>query len=258
VRIPRSAARAVARLRPRLPYDLLHAASVARSAAGDGPLVGAPPFRDIVVLAAHPDDESAGCGGVMALLAGQGARVRVVVATAGEATAGAGRDEDVGRARGDELRAACSILGAEAPVVLDHPDGHLDEHVEALAADVARVVLSPAPEAIFLPWFLDGHRDHRALSVALRTAGVPAGVELWGYETWTPLPANRLVDITSVVTVKEAALQAHAAAHRAFDVSSILGLNRYRAGYGRLLQPATAAEAFLAAPADEWFRLMDT
>jgi len=37
----------------------------------------------------------------------------------------------------------------------------------------------------------------------------PAELEVWGYETWTPLPANRIVDITSVLDRKKAAIAAH-------------------------------------------------
>src|SRR5436190_1659851 len=82
-------------------------------------------------------------------------------------------------------------LVARPPRFLSHPDGGLPERIDALAADLRGLVADLDPEAIFLPWFLDGHADHRALGTALERAGVGDGVELWGYETWTPLTPNR-------------------------------------------------------------------
>jgi LmbE family N-acetylglucosaminyl deacetylase len=145
------------------------------------------------------------------------------------------------------------MLGARSPRFFSHPDGALADRIDALAADVRGVIADVEPEAIFLPWFLDGHRDHQALGRALRHAGVPDGVELWGYETWTPLPPNRLVDITSAFAKKEAALAAYETAHLAFDVSAMLGLNRYRSAHASLGRGYV--EGYLAAPATEWFAL---
>ena len=154
-------------------------------------------------------------------------------------------------------------MADDAPVVLVHPRAQLAEGVVVLPVpDLGarlRVVgerLGEArvdPEAVFLPWFLDGHPDHRALGIALEQAGVRAEVELWGYETWTPLPANRLVDITKVFDRKERALAAYETAHLAFDVSSMLGLNRYRSAHASLGKGYV--EGFLVAPAPRWFEL---
>lgn len=255
MRLPRPVMRAAARVKPLVPRSALPVLATLRSMVGDGPLIGTPSFRRVLVLGAHPDDETAGCGGLMALLARSGAEVHVVSATAGEATIGAASSpEATGKRRTEELTRACATLGARPPRVLGHPDGGLSDVVDALATDIRSVLAELTPEAVLLPWFLDGHRDHQAVVRAVQQAGVAPTTELWGYETWTPLPANRLVDISDVLGVKEAALAAHAAAHETFDVSSILGLNRYRAGYGHL--PSTAAEAYLAAPAAEWFALM--
>lgn len=255
MRLPRPVMRAAARVRPLVPASALPVLATLRSMVGDGPLIGTPSFRRVLVLGAHPDDETAGCGGLMALLARDGAEVHVVTATAGEATIGAASSpEETARRRTDELARACTTLGARPPRVLRHPDGQLADVVDDLAADLRMIVADLAPEAILLPWFLDGHRDHQAVVNAVQRAAVPLTTELWGYETWTPLPPNRLVDISEVLDDKEAALAAHATAHETFDVSSILGLNRYRAGYGGV--PRAAAEAFLAAPAAEWFALM--
>ncbi|HVM54658.1 MAG TPA: PIG-L family deacetylase [Acidimicrobiales bacterium] len=256
MRLPRPLVRAVARAKPLVPASAWPLLTTMRSLAGAGPLLADPSFRRVLVLAAHPDDETTGCGGAMALLADHGAVVDIAVATSGDATAGAPfPPEETARRREAESRRAAELLGARSPRFLAHPDGALPDHVDALAADLRGLVADLAPEAIFLPWFLDGHPDHQAVYRALRQAPVPDDVELWGYETWTPLTANRHVDITRVFARKEAALAAHETAHLGFDVSSILGLNRYRSAYATV--GAGYVEGYLVAPAAEWFALAD-
>lgn len=246
--------RAVARAKPLVPEGAWPLLTTMRSLAGPGPILATPTFRRVLVLAAHPDDETAGCGGVMALLTGAGATVDVAIATSGEGTIGADLDAgEVARRREDEARRAVTQLGGRQPRFLAHPDGGLPDRVDALAADLRGLLADLTPEAIFLPWFLDGHRDHQAIGHALELAGVDDTVELWGYETWTPLPPNRLVDITSVYERKAGALAAYTTAHLAFDVSSMLGMNRYRSAHASLGKGYV--EAFLAATAPEWFAL---
>jgi LmbE family N-acetylglucosaminyl deacetylase len=249
--------RAVARVKPVVPAAAWPVLTAVRSLTGDRPIVATPTFRRVVAIAAHPDDETAGCGGLLALLAAQGADITVVAATAGEATIGAAMaPAEVARRRTTELAAACRALGVvRPPIVLGHPDGGLSSVGAELARDLDRVLTEARPEAVLLPWFLDGHADHRAVTDAARGACLARGVEVWGYETWTPLSPNRLVDITSVLDRKEAALSAHQLAAQAFDVGAIVGLNRYRAAYGGLL--AGSAEAYLAAPAAQWYALAD-
>lgn len=246
--------RAVARTKPLIPTSAWPVLTTMRSLAGDGPILATPTFRRVLVLAAHPDDETAGCGGLMAMLADAGATVDVAIATSGEGTIGADLDAaEVARRREGEARRAVGVLGGRPPRFLAHPDGGLPDRVDALSADLRGLLADLAPEAVFLPWFLDGHRDHRAIGHALERADVADDVELWGYETWTPLPPNRLVDITKVYDRKERALAAYATAHLAFDVSSMLGINRYRSAHASLGKGYV--EAYLAAPAREWFTL---
>ncbi|HET6874905.1 MAG TPA: hypothetical protein VFH70_09015, partial [Acidimicrobiales bacterium] len=111
------------------------------------------------------------------------------------------------------------------------------------------------PEAVFLPWFADGHPDHEACTAAVAAAGLGQDVEVWGYETWTPLPANRIVDITDAYGAKKAAVAAHATAHLAFDLSATLGLSRYRSVHG--LMGRGYAEGFLAAPAGRYLEMAE-
>ena len=82
-----------------------------------------------------------------------------------------------------------------------------------LTAALRAAVAELEPEAVFAPWLLDGTPDHRAVAKALGGAladgGADAQPEVWGYEVWTPLVPNRIVEITSVIGRKREALAAH-------------------------------------------------
>ena len=70
--------------------------------------------RPVVVLAPHPDDETLGCGGLIALKRSLGAPVRVIFMTDG-----AGSHSGVDRpaltaTRKEEASAACNVLGVHA------------------------------------------------------------------------------------------------------------------------------------------------
>lgn len=251
---PRRVARVLARAKPVVPASLWPLVHVLRSVPGGGPLVGLPRFRRVLLLAAHPDDESIGCAGTVALLADGGAEVTAVFATDGEATIGSALGpEETGRRRTAEAREACRLLGVRESRFLQHPDGGLPERTEVLGRQLAGLVAELRPDVVLLPWFLDGHPDHQALSTALASVPLPPELELWGYETWTPLPANRLVDVTRSLERKQAALAAHVTAHLAFDVSAAASLARWRSIHG--LAGQGYAEAFLAAPAAAYLDL---
>lgn len=240
MRLPRALVRIVARTKPLVPAAALPVLDVLRSFVGDGPIVGTPAFRRVLALAAHPDDESVGCGGLLATLADAGAVVHVCFATDGEATIGASMPAaEVGRRRRAEAQAACRVLGTRPPRFLGLPDGGLAAHADELAAGVRGLVDELRPEVVVAPWELDGHPDHRALFAA-----IPSGVPVWGYETWTPLTPNRIVEISGVFERKERALACYETAHLAFDVGAMLALNRYRSVHG--LSGRGHAEAYLA------------
>jgi N-acetylglucosamine malate deacetylase 1 len=84
-----------------------------------------------------------------------------------------------------------------------------------------------------LPWLLDTHPDHTRISHASSEVLRRSAVEsLLYYETWTPVPATHVVDITSVIETKKAALLCHETALKYGNyMDAVLGLNAYRALY---------------------------
>ena len=123
---------------------------------------------------AHPDDEAFSCGGTIAAATATGATVSVVCATRGEAGTSQVdlQGDDLGRRRVAELRESCRILGAEAPTVLDLPDGQLADQAAVLEARIGDCLRAMSVDVV-LTMGRDGaygHPDHVACSVALSRA----------------------------------------------------------------------------------------
>lgn len=230
MRLPPWVARLGLRLRPHVPGSLWRGLLELGSLVTDVPAIGLPDFRRALVLAPHPDDESIGCGGTIALLADRGADVLVVVATDGEATIGPPLTAaEVAARRRGEATDACRILGVTtAPRFLGLPDGHLRDHDRSLVAAIGEALEELEPDVVLSPWLLEAHPDHRAVAAALARTTPPHGVQVWGYEAHTPVVPTRVVPITDVLDVKRAALGAHLTAAVALDLEAALGLNRWR------------------------------
>ena len=136
----------------------------------------------LLAVLAHPDDESLGFGGTLARYAAEGVQAHLVTATRGERGrffAGRPRppDDEVGRARELELRAAAEILGIGDVELLGYPDSEVDraDPVEAstrIAASLRR--LKPQVVITFDPFGAYGHPDHIAISQLTTAATVAA------------------------------------------------------------------------------------
>src|SRR5215468_337956 len=89
----------------------------------------------LMVIAAHPDDETLGFGGVLARYASEGVETSLVTATRGQAGRYKGHPtgsaehpgrEALARIREQELQAAADALGLARVALLDYEDQHLD------------------------------------------------------------------------------------------------------------------------------------
>jgi LmbE family N-acetylglucosaminyl deacetylase len=248
----------VDRLRPLTPPAAWSSLLALRSAAGRGPVFTRPAADRALVLAPHPDDETIGCGGCVALLAEEGTDVRVLAASSGEAsTASPSRSaRKTAQSRASDLEAACSILGATVEDVLALPDGDLSNHEDAIALSIGNVLARFRPDVVFVPWPLDDHPDHLAVCRALAAStGLQASTKIWCYEVWSALTPNRMVDISPWWDQKNAALQAHAKSAGSSDLTAHLALNRWRSIVG--LSGVGQVEAYLVLSPKEFCRLVE-
>jgi LmbE family N-acetylglucosaminyl deacetylase len=243
--------------RPHLEFTgLLQTSGVlAKSAA-----VWRPGQERVLVLAPHMDDETIGCGGTIALHARAGAAVTVVFLTDGR-NGGGGLGSLSGKARERkqaelidtrqrEAEAALAVLGPSDMRFLGVHDGELAKSIEPAAATLKSILAEVQPELVYLPFFTDEHPDHRAASELLLSAaeGLQFNFMCIGYEVWTPLFPNCIVNIDETASVKQQALERYVSQLQDGDyVRAAMGLSAYRS-IGLLAARDSYAEAFFMCP----------
>lgn len=143
----------------------------------------------LVVVAAHPDDESLGAGGLVATATAAGRKVTIVCATDGEGShpdSPTCTPHQLAALRVTESRRAAAALGV-APEQLQQlglPDGDVAGQEEALVARVVEVVGDGRKVVVVAPWRRDGHPDHEAAGRAGAAAARRTGADLWEYPIW--------------------------------------------------------------------------
>ncbi|WP_186813413.1 PIG-L family deacetylase [Cellulomonas xylanilytica] len=197
-----------------------------------------PRFRDLpalalrrtgrtVVVAAHPDDETLGAGGILAELADAGCPAEVVIVSDGSASHPGSptldADAMAGR-RWTEVVDAVHLLSPDSPItMLGHTDGGLREVRDAVEDDL-RALLTDGPpvDQLVTTWRGDGHRDHRVVGEVCATLADELGCTLLEYPVWlwhwgtpdddrVPWDRLRVVELSDRSVVrKHRAVAAHA------------------------------------------------
>jgi LmbE family N-acetylglucosaminyl deacetylase len=143
-------------------------------------------MKRILAFFAHPDDETFGIGGTMALYAAAGHEVTVVCATDGDSGLNRVDENDTERLaelRVEELRAACRQMGIREPILLgyrdsgmagtpenDHPDSLHRASLDEVVDRFAEIMRTVQPDAVITfdstGWY--GHPDHLKVYEAVR------------------------------------------------------------------------------------------
>jgi N-acetyl-1-D-myo-inositol-2-amino-2-deoxy-alpha-D-glucopyranoside deacetylase len=152
--------------------------------------------KRLLAVLAHPDDETFGTGGTLALYASRGVEVHLVCATRGEVGEVDARFmkgfKTVGDLRSHELRCAAKVLGLSEVRFLGYRDsgmpGSRDNHqpralaaqpIEKVAAEVAGVMRELRPSVVITFDPIGGYRHpdhiaiHRATVLACQLAAQP-------------------------------------------------------------------------------------
>jgi LmbE family N-acetylglucosaminyl deacetylase len=160
------------------------------------PVLDLSAWRSVVVVAAHPDDEILGAGGLLALLADRGVRLRLVAVTDGEASHPALPRAEIAGRRVAESAGALEHIGACETVRLGLPDSGVRED------ELARLLppLVAGFDACLAPWENDVHRDHEAVGRAALACGGPVlRFPIWTWHWARPgdprLPWERAVRV---------------------------------------------------------------
>jgi LmbE family N-acetylglucosaminyl deacetylase len=185
----------------------------------------------VLIIAPHPDDESLGCGGLIAGLCRLGRPPLVVVLTDG--TGSHPNSPSVPAAvlrqlREHEAADALHHLGVQdrdGLVFLRLRDTAAPHEGPEFEQAVARIVaLSAGCETICAPWGHDPHCDHAAADLMAREVARRTGLRHLAYPVWgwtlpveTMLPDNDVrgwrLDIEGALPAKRAAIAAHRSQH---------------------------------------------
>lgn len=217
-----------------------------------------PPSRGrLLVIAPHPDDEAIGCGGTILRAAAAGAEVTCVLLTGGELGRPGAEPDATARRRRDEMLAGARMLGITRLEWLPGRDQELARQPE-LAGLLRALLTELKPDAVFLPFYLDAHLDHRMANeffIEAAAGTLAPECPVWAYEVWSPCAANVAVDISGQAEAKAAAIAAHASQDDVMHYSrAMLGLNAYRALQVNWQGDAalTHAEAFLGLSLEDY------
>jgi N-acetyl-1-D-myo-inositol-2-amino-2-deoxy-alpha-D-glucopyranoside deacetylase len=150
--------------------------------------------KKILVVLAHPDDESFGMGGTLAYYAKQGVEVHLVCATRGEAGEVSSElmegYDSIAKLRENELRCAAGILGLASVHFLEyrdsgmpgsgdnqHPNALINAPLHEVASKVTCYIRDIRPEVVitFDPVGGYHHPDHIAIHKATVKAFYAAG-----------------------------------------------------------------------------------
>ncbi len=196
-----------------------------------------------LVLAPHPDDETLGLGGALALAQKKGLQVHVVFVSHGELAGDPFQ-------RQKEALKALSIFQIRNFSFWGLPDRKIFKHLESFQEKFLKIFTSKI-KSIFVPSIFEYHPDHRAVSwgtIALLQELTWPG-EVWFYEVARQGEINRLLDISAVIEKKKQALlcyQSQLSQNAYLEIG--LCLNRARA-YTLGHQGVTYAEGFFACKA---------
>lgn len=207
-------ARAVLRAAPLLPFEAI---------AGESPML---------VLAPHPDDESLGCGGLIATACARRHEVWVAILTDGGRShpnsASWPRARLVAE-RAREVRLATALLGlpADRLLLLGEGDGEAPragQRLEELSGRLAALMERHRIGVTFATWRADPHGDHGAAHTIASAACKRTGARHLSYPIWAwmrpdeddvPDPSGRAMrlDVAAHLPAKRLAIAAHATQH---------------------------------------------
>lgn len=174
---------------------------------------------DVLAVFSHPDDAELTMGGTLLKLKSLGHRIGVLDMTRGE----------MGTRGTPEIRAkesleAARVMGLDARVNLERPDGHIAVDEETRRA-LVRVLRTRAPKVLFTSHWDDPHPDHAATARIVREAARFATMRRYDEETGTmaikmPVIAHSvysrltipsfIVDVSEFVEGKMSAIRAYA------------------------------------------------
>lgn len=220
--------------------------------------------NNVLVIAAHPDDEILGCGGAMAKHVEQGDKVEVVILAEGITSRDENKDKHTKELQDLSISAqkANEILGVKHISFLEYPDNRMDSlpRLEVIKA-IEKIIEKIDPNIIYTHHRGDVNIDHRRIHEAVVTACRPMpgnqGVttilffEVVSSTEWQtpgsapPFLPNWYIDISDVIDKKLKALEFYESEMRAWPHARSIRAVEYLARWRGANIGVDAAEAFM-------------
>lgn len=209
--------------------------------------------KNVLVIAAHPDDELLGCAGTVALHVKNKDRVKSVIMCEGESLRGVVQSSD----NIPHSEQAAQVLGVEEVIHVGLPDQRLDQiTLTEVITPIERVVADFQPNVIYCQFGGDINRDHELLFKAILVATRPtveciesvyafdtASSTEWAYpRSFVP---DTYVDITSTLDLKLQAMACYESELRDYPHPRSLEALRYKAHAWGNQACLDAAEVFM-------------
>lgn len=181
----------------------------------------------ILVVAPHPDDESVGCGGLLARFGPQCDVLLLTDGRKGGPADGSQTEAETVRIRRGEFDDAAAFFQVGKTFALELPDSQL----WARRSAVSGIDLSGYAK-VFVPYRAERHPDHaaayRIIKGLFKKQRCPG--ELLEYEVWSPITApNRFLDISDSMNRKLEGIRLYVSQLRELNYESLaIGLNGYR------------------------------
>lgn len=206
--------------------------------------------KKCLCLCPHPDDESIGMGGVLALYP---ENFDVLLLTDGRKGIKTKSEEDAVRIRKEEFENAMEAAKIKNFSSLNIPDKKLLDNFETF-----KMIKLDEYDYIFIPNIIDQHPDHKAVALLLKRfldsgKKLKSDVKICLYEVWAALGlVNAYVDISDVIESKKAMISCYKEEIAIKDYEyHALGLNQYRG----MLKDKKYVEAFCVLESKDFINL---
>ncbi|MDD3437495.1 MAG: PIG-L family deacetylase [Candidatus Gastranaerophilales bacterium] len=208
--------------------------------------------KKCLCLCPHPDDESIGMGGLLALYP---KLFDVILLTDGRKGIKNLSVEEVITIREEEFKNAMNIAGIEHYKCL-----HIEDKKLLSGFSEFKTINLEKYEYIFVPNIIDQHPDHKAVNILLKQlldtgVKVKSELKICFYEVWSTLGfVNSFVDISNVVEIKKNMIKCYQSqtSQKNYEYHA-LGLNQYRG----MFKDKKFLEAFFIMDLEEFERITE-
>ena len=186
-------------------------------------------IKKLIVFAAHPDDETIGCGGTIKKLSQNGCEVIVVFATSGNTGIDQSRsyEKNIKSIRLKEANSVAKILGIKKIISWKNSSQKLQYNFKSLHSTI-ELIRKEKPDLIISHSNIDKHNDHIVLNKIITQACLKAGENLlpslgltyrvknvWAFEVVDILSnVDYVVDISDQLKFKIDAINKYKSQHK--------------------------------------------